>query len=141
MLDFNDLFNDFFNKRNKNVNPLHDELRKLMETIASFKAIDNEQKLEQEIDKELGKPTQIEELTNDGVHYKKLTWLTPHGKFVKIIVTDAEEEVKPRVKTKSLEEQLKEAVEAENYELAIELRDKIKAANKPRKTRKKKTDE
>jgi excinuclease UvrABC helicase subunit UvrB len=142
MLDFNDLFNDFFNRRNKNVNPLHDELRKLMETIANFKSIENEKKLEQEIDKELGKPTHIEELINDGVHYKKLTWVTAHGKFVKIIVTDAEEEtVKPRVKTKPLEEQLQEAVEAENYELAIELRDKIKAAKKPKKTRKKKTDE
>jgi len=137
MLDFNDLFNDFFNRRNKNANPLHDELRKLMETIASFKSIENEKKLEQEIDKELGKPTQIEERVEDGVHYKKLTWVTPHGKFVKIIVTDAEEpKAKPRPQKKSLEQQLQEAVEAENYELAIELRDKIQSTNKPKKTRK-----
>lgn len=139
MTDFNDLFNDFFNKKSKNTNPLNDELRKLMETISNFKAIDNEQKLEEEIDKELGKPSEIEEHIKDGVHYKKLTWITPHGKFVKIIITDSDEEIiTPK---KSLEVQLQEAVKSENYELAVKLRDKIKASNKPKKTRKKKTDE
>lgn len=153
MLDFNDLFNDFFNKRNKNVNPLHDELRKLMETIANFKAIENDKKLEQEIDKELGKPSLIEERIEDGVHYRKLTWFTPQGKFVRIIVSDvnADENAEPMMgekyaevrkkHSKSLEKRLEEAVQAEDYELAIKLRDEIKAAKKPKTTRKKKTDE
>jgi excinuclease UvrABC helicase subunit UvrB len=137
MLDFNDLFNDFFNDRNKKVNPLHDELKKLIETIANFKAIENEQKLDQEIDTVLGKPSQIEERIEDGILYKKVTWMTPHGKFVKIIVSDVEAEtVTTEPKIKSLEQQLQEAVEAENYELAIELRDKIQSNNKPKKTRK-----
>ena len=43
-------------------------------------------------------------------------------------------------KIKSLEQQLQEAVEAENYELAVELRDKIQSTNKPKKTRRNKTD-
>lgn len=139
---FDDLFNDFFNRKKMESNPLHEEIKKLIETIANFKKVEDEAKLEKEIDKELGKPSQIEEHIEGGLLYKKLTWFTPFGHFVKIIVTDADEaEPQPkrptrRVKEKSLEEQLKEAVEAENYELAIELRDKIKKENKPKRTRK-----
>jgi excinuclease UvrABC helicase subunit UvrB len=147
MIGFNDLFNDFFNKGDKNASPLHDDLKKLMETIANFKAIDNEKKLEQEIDKELGKPTYIEEVVDDGLHYKKLTWITPHGKFAKIFVTDVEQEaVEPMMgetygeyrkkHSKSLEKRLEEAVDAENYELAIKLRDEIKASKKTKKEKK-----
>jgi len=139
MLRFDDLFNDFFNKKRMQANPLHEELKKLIETISVFKSIENEKKLDEEIDKELGKPTSIETRIDEGVLYKKLTWVTPHGSFVKIIVTDVEEETKKT--TKSLEEQLKEAVELEEYELAIKIRDKITASNKPKKTRKKKTNE
>lgn len=141
---FDDLFNDFFNRKKMVSNPLHDEIKKLIETVANFKKIQNDAKLEQEIDKELGKPSQIEEIVEDGLLYKKLTWFTPYGHFVKIVVSDAEEAnhepKKPtrRVKEKSLEEQLKEAVEAENYELAIQLRDQIKSASKPKKTKKEK---
>lgn len=133
MLRFDDLFNEFFNKKRMQANPLHEELKKLIETISVFKNIENEKKLEEEIDKELGKPTSIETRIDEGILYKKLTWVTPHGKFVKIIVTDAEEETK--IATKSLEEQLNEAIELEDYELAIKLRDKIT----PKKTTKKRT--
>ena len=139
---FDDLFNDFFNRKKIVSNPLHEEIKKLIETVANFKKVQNDAKLEQEIDKELGKPSTIEERIEDGLLYKKLTWFTPYGHFVKIVVSDAEETdyvpKKPtrRVKEKSLEEQLKEAVEAENYELAIQLRDKIKKEKKPKRTRK-----
>lgn len=149
MLNFNDLYDEFFNRRRKVANPLHDELKKLIETIANFKTIQNESMLEKEIDKELGKPSSIETRVENGILYKKLVWNTPYGNFVKIIVSDVDpvnpsedphdpNYPAPRKKEKSLDEQLREAVEAENYELAIELRDKIKASKKTKRTRKEK---
>jgi hypothetical protein len=139
MLSFNDLYNEFFNGGKKNINPLHEEIKKLIESIANFKNIENEAMLEKEIDKELGKPSVIETRIEGELEFKKLTWYTQSGTFVKIIVSDVKDnttEEKPKEKT--LEEQLKEAVEAENYELAIELRDKINASKKTKRTKKEK---
>ena len=49
-----------------------------------------------------------------------------------------ENDSEPKPKEKSLEEQLIEAVESENYELAIKLRDEIKANKKTKRTKKEK---
>jgi excinuclease UvrABC helicase subunit UvrB len=141
MLNFDDLYNQFFNGGRKKLNhPIQDEIKKLIESIANFKKIENETMLEKEIDLELGKPNIIETRIEGDLEFKKLTWHKPEGTFVKIIVSDVnadnKEEEKP--KEKSLDEQLKEAVESENYELAIQLRDKIKASKKTRKTKKEK---
>ena len=135
---FDDLFNEFFNKKKK-TNPLQDEIKKLIESIAQFKNIKNEAMLEKEIDKELGKPSIIEERIENGLRFKKITWHTPTGSFVKIIVTDVNDTSETEPTTASLEEQLKEAVESENYELAIQLRDQIKKTKAPKKERKPRT--
>lgn len=137
MLNFNDLYNEFFNNgRKKNNNLLHDEIKKLIESVANFKNIENEAMLEKEIDKELGKPSVIETRIEDGLEYKKLTWHTPYGSFVKIIVSDVNTDITEKPKEKTLDEQLKEAVEFENYELAIQLRDQIKSSKKTKRTKK-----
>lgn len=141
MLNFNDLYNEFFNGGGKKpINPFHEEIKKLIESIANFKNIENESMLEKEIDKELGKPSVIETRIEGDLEFKKLTWHTPTGSFVKIIVSDvnADNKETEKQKEKSLEEQLKEAVESENYELAIELRDRIKNSKKTKRTRKEK---
>jgi excinuclease UvrABC helicase subunit UvrB len=149
MLNFNDLYDDFFNRRRNAINPLHDEIKKIIDSIATFKNIQNEANLEKEIDKELGKPSSIETRIEDGVVYKKLVWNTPFGNFVKIIVSDVDPNNPaedpndpsypfPQKKQKGLEQQLKEAVDSEDYELAIQLRDQIKAEKKPKRKRKEK---
>lgn len=146
--NFDDLFNEFFGKRKNDITSINDELRKIIDSLMSYKMVQNEM-LGEAIQEELGEPDQIIDHIEQGMNFRKMIWNTPNGRFVKIIVTDVEEEnrvekilqeVSERKKhSKSLEQQLKEAVETENYELAIKLRDQIKANRK--KYRKKKTNE
>lgn len=132
MRSFDDLFNEFFNfKRRNRITPIQEEIKRIIDSLSSFNQID--QNRMEEYSEELGEPDEIHKHEKDGVIIEKSIWNTPHGQIVKVIVTDKSD----KQKEKSLEEQLKEAVEAENYELAIKLRDQIKGAEKPKRTRKK----
>jgi len=146
---FDDLFNEFFNRRRSNATSINDEIQKIIESLMSFKPT-NVKTHDESVEAELGEPDEIIEHTEMGMNFKKLIWNTPEGRFVKIVVTDVEPfpptppppdedplTVKRKKHSKSLEQRLKEAVEVEDYELAIELRDEIK---KDRRKRKKKTD-
>lgn len=129
---FDDLFDDFFKKKNENQPDIRDEIKKIMDTISKFRKIGSEEELDDAIDNELGEPNEIEEYIENGFLFKKLTWNTPHGSYIKLVVTDIVDnngEYEPEntvTKTKSLQEQLEDAVETENYPLAIKLRDEIK---------------
>lgn len=138
---FDDLFNDFFGRRRNDYSSINEELKKIMESLMTYKKVQNEM-LGEAIQSELGEPDQIIDHVEEGMNFRKMIWNTPHGQFVKIIVTDVEETEKPierKKHSKSLEQRLKEAVDAEDYELAIQLRDEIKSSRK--KYKKKKTDE
>lgn len=136
---FNDLFSSFYGRRNR-ITSIQDEIRKMMESISNFSPT-NQNKMD-ELSTELGEPDEKQTFEKDGFVIEKHIWNTPHGQLVKIIASEKDSNPKEnKVKEKSLEEQLKEAVQAENYELAIELRDKIKNQNKPKRGRKKKTKE
>jgi hypothetical protein len=129
---FDDLFEDFFKKKTENQPDIRDEIKKIMDTISKFRKLGSEEELDDAIDNELGEPNEVEEYIENGFLFKKLTWNTPHGSYIKLVVTDIVDnngEYEPEnivTKTKSLQEQLEEAVEAENYPLAIKLRDEIK---------------
>lgn len=73
----------------------------------------------------LGKPDKDETFEEDGYVYKKLTWDTPSGSIVKVVLISSPYDKKP-----SLEEELKKAVEDEMYEKAAEIRDRIKIRDK-----------
>lgn len=138
---FDDLFNDFFGRRRNDYSSINEELKKIMESLMTYKKVQNEM-LGEAIQSELGEPDQIIDHVEEGMNFRKMIWNTPHGQFVKIIVTDVDETEKPTQRkkhSKSLEQRLKEAVDAEDYELAIQLRDEIKSSRK--KYKKKKTDE
>ena len=128
MKSFDELFNEFFANRKQTSSPFHDELKKIIDMFSNPKTIEN---LGTSIDDELGEPTSVEEFTKDGLLFKRLIWETPHGKFMKVVVSDVlpEEPEKP-VRQKSLQEQLDDALEIEDYELAIHLRDEIKKNKK-----------
>jgi len=131
MKSFDDLFNDFFNEQpneRKYTNPVHEEIKKLMEALSSFKeteALDAEEMIANKLGINLGEPTSSEEIIEDGLRFTKLTWDTPNGRFVKIVVTDVLAGESNVENKKTLDEQLQEAVDNEDYELAIKLRDKI----------------
>jgi hypothetical protein len=122
--EFDKLFNEFFNR-----NSVKTELEKVIKAIKKFKEINSDEELENEIENELGEPHSVETYEEDGLYFTKYMWHTSHGTFVKITASD-EPNVnlttgKHKVKAKSLQEQLEEAIEAEDYLLAANLRDQI----------------
>ena len=146
MKSFDDLFDEFFNEK-KPLNSLHDEIKKIIDSLANFKKpepkldfkteigkMDNEEQIAKFLGIDLSNPTSVEEFTENGLKFSKLTWETPRGRFVKVVVSDVIDGdtalMSTGPKAKSLEEQLQEAVDNEDYELAITLRDKIKSQKK-----------
>jgi len=139
---FDDLFNDFFKNRKpiKKVDdkPFISELKSLMNALSDFKTFDPEEG--EEIQNKLGEPDEVQKFVENDMHFTRLIWNTPHGKFIKVLVTndpDSFELPTYDKEPKSLQEQLDEAVEAENFELAIKLRDQINGTKKVKRTRKK----
>lgn len=139
MKSFNKLFNEFFSIFNKapqkkevkiNINNpsklIDEDLKRIIDMISNFKG--SEAEMEGKLDQELGEPDEITNHIEDGMNFKKMVWNTPQGQFVKLEVTDlASGEVQ---KEESLEDRLLKAVEAEDYPLAIILRDQINAEKK-----------
>lgn len=125
---FNELFDDFFNdeENKKLVNKIVD-LTNLINKLSSSGKMDEEDI--KQLDETLGLPDKIEYIEENGVYLEKRIWNTDLGELIEIIVTDKPNLPEPpeySINVKSLEEQLNEAVSEENYELAADLRDKIK---------------
>lgn len=125
---FNELFDDFFNdeENKKLVNKIVD-LTNLINKLSIGGCMDEEDI--KQLDETLGLPDKIEYIEENGVYLEKRIWNTDLGELIEIIVTDKPNLPEPpeySINVKSLEEQLNEAVSEENYELAADLRDKIK---------------
>jgi len=143
---FDNLFEDFMNNKPKKENKvLPDNIKQLIESLINFKEVNDEEsvnELEDNLHAGLGEPDLSEISYKDGLKFNKLTWNTPYGQFIKIVVEETnssdmgyedvefEDIINNLKQTKTLQEQLDEAVEEENYTLAIELRDKIKNLQK-----------
>ena len=126
-MKFDDLFNDFFKKSS---NPFQNELDRIMKSLMNFRRMSNDELDINSVQDALGEPDEVEEFEEEGLIFKKMIWNKPEGQYVKIIVTDVNTELEKKEANKTLEEQLTDAVEAEDYELAIELREKIKQQKK-----------
>jgi excinuclease UvrABC helicase subunit UvrB len=122
---FDDLFNDFFNRK-KTSNQVNEGINRIISALQNFRQMGFEENIGNSIEKELGPPNEVEEIVKDGFLYKRHIWNTEHGQFVKVTVQLADQNINDLKQEKTLEEQLQDAVESENYELAIQLRDKIK---------------
>lgn len=142
MENFDDLFNKFFGKKKKEEEEFMDkEAKKIIDMINSFKNINGDgnytgeelEKLDDELEIKLGEPDEIEYSTDGEMYFEKRMWYNPLGVIIKTLVSD--EPLEPEL---PLEEQLEKAVSVENYELAAELRDKIKKAVAKEKRRLKK---
>lgn len=114
---FDDLFNEFFKKNNSNLNK--EKIEMLLKALTNPLDVDKTN----DIDELLGTPDIIQTFENDGLFIRKEIWHTEKGDVVKMIVNDTPFEEEP--KKISLEEQLKEALDKEDYETAAKLRDKI----------------
>jgi len=144
MENFDDLFNKFFGKKKEEDDFLNKEAKKIIDMIDSFKHIkpdgnytgDELNKLDEELDTQLGEPDDIEYSSDGEMYFEKRMWYKPLGVIIKTLVSD--EPLGPPEAELPLEEQLENAVQVENYELAAELRDKIKKAAAKEKRRLKK---
>jgi hypothetical protein len=137
METFDDLFNKFFGKKKEEEDFINKEAKKIIDMIDSFKHInpdgnytgDELNKLDEELDIKLGEPDEIEYSSDGEMYFEKRMWYKPLGVIIKTLVSD--EPLGPPTPPEPelpLNEQLEIAVNEENYELAAELRDKIKKA-------------
>ena len=140
---FDDLFNSFFGKNedenddeNNQDNELSDRAKKIIDMIDSFKNINSNgrysgedlEKLDGELDNKLGNPDKVVHSKDGDMYIEKRMWFKDHGVIIKTVISDEpfkDQEVEPEL---SLDEQLVNAVDEEDYELAATLRDQIKKA-------------
>lgn len=73
----------------------------------------------------LGEPNEIEYFEKDGLYYQRNIWHAEYGRIMCNIPYDS-----PPEGMYDLEEELKQAIDAEDYERAAELRDKINKQKK-----------
>ena len=133
MENFDDLFNEFLGKNDENDDFLTNETKKIIDMIESFKNINPDgtytgaelDKLDDELDDKLGEPDNIEYSTDGEMYFEKRMWYKASGVIIKTLISDEPLEKIPEL---SLQEQLQKALDVEDYELAAELRDKIKKA-------------
>lgn len=140
---FDDLFNEFFGRRKNNFD---DELakrieeeRKIFDSLTNFIQSNQGENLEKMFDQNLGEPDEIENFQDGDLFFERQIWNTPTGRIMKLLVSDdpsqfikQTQKVNKKVDEKTLEIQLQEAVEAEDFEKAAKIRDLI---NPPKKRR------
>lgn len=133
--NFDDLFNEFF-KNNESENKNFDEaktdnIKKLMDMLNDFGHV-SDYNSPTELDAKLGEPDKVESFEEDGFQFEKRIWYVPGGEIVCVAMLDIPLNEKP-TKVKTLDEQLEEAIENEDYEIAANIRDAIKKEKKIKK--------
>jgi excinuclease UvrABC helicase subunit UvrB len=148
--NFDDLFNEFFGKKNNlfedRSSKMRDEAKKIIEMLENFSKTNGsiDENIERMMDQNLGVPDEVVNFQDGELFFEKRIWHTPTGDLVKVIVTDKpflNEKTKPtkKVSEKPLQQQLDEAVANEEYEKAANIRDLInppKKIGRPKKTKK-----
>ena len=146
---FDDLFNEFFGKKNDNFSKMREEARKIIEMLGNIHETNGsiDENIERMMDQNLGEPDEVINFQDGELFFEKRIWHTPTGDFVKVIVTDKPlSEEKPMIKKskkvveKPLQQQLDEAIANEDYEKAAQIRDLMnppKKKGRPKKSEKK----
>jgi len=150
---FDDLFNEFFGKKNNKFedrfSKMREEARKIIEMLGNIHETNGsiDENIERMMDQNLGKPDEVVHFQDGEIFFEKRIWHTPTGDLVKIIVTDRpfskeKPQHKPakKVDDKSLQQQLDEAIANEDYEKAAKIRDLMnppKKRGRPKKSEKK----
>ena len=129
--DFDELFNRFFgNKGDKNEGDEGKKARRLIDRLNNFDDMDLSGFNPYEND--LGEPDEIITYEEKGYTFQKSIWNLEAGSIVKVemVSTPMDGDYEPKVNEKlTLEERLEIALECEDYEEAIKLRDEINRTN------------
>ena len=148
---FDELFNDFFKKddekpKEKPFDKLEeflnnlgfskrdevtnkDEINNILSKFTDLTHIPDD--VEKMLDGSLGEPDSVEFFNDGHLSFEKKIWHTEKGDLIKVNVVEIED-IEP-VNEKSLDEQLEEAIEKEDYEKAAAIRDSIKKNKKKKK--------
>jgi excinuclease UvrABC helicase subunit UvrB len=139
---FDDLFNEFLggelnnnnNAKPSKLNNIGDSIDKVIKAIADN--LDNNLEMSNGFDERLGEPSEVRYYEEDGLYFIESIWETEIGVIKKTIVSDTpldgSEKIEEQIEL-TLEEQLEEAVQKEEYEKAAKLRDSIKKQKKVKK--------
>lgn len=111
-----DYFNDFFNIH-KDKEKMKEAARKMIEVMKNLERVE---KIEKHLDDNLGEPDKTEGFTDGILMFERRIWFTPEGEIIKVVVTDTASTYE-----KPLSQQLSDALEIEDYERAVIIRDKI----------------
>ena len=130
--DFDSLFNKFFGKK-KRFDPFNEEdsmqpIDDLIDKLNSFHVVAPKMS-EDNYEKDLGEPDEIEKYEEDGYVFEKMVWYVNGGTVIRVnmITTPFDVENIDEVEDKLyLQQKLDMAVNEERYEDAAILRDKIK---------------
>jgi excinuclease UvrABC helicase subunit UvrB len=134
---FDDLFNDFFGRR-KNIKK-EDKEKPEPENNSIYSSSSNDinrlidmLSSNETIDEKLGEPTNVEYYEEDGMFFERKTWKNVYGgEIIKTAISDQPFNETSKIKTKSLQELLLDAVNNEDYEEAARLRDEINKEKEP----------
>lgn len=128
---FDDLFNEFF-KRN-NIRPedrigdsMREHAKRMIDMLTNFRDSIDDDSIEKQIDEQFGKPDKIEFYNEGDLYFERRTWHTANGDIIKTIMSDDPTMIRQAPSMKTLEQQLQEAVEKEEFEKAAAIRDEIK---------------
>jgi excinuclease UvrABC helicase subunit UvrB len=110
-------FDDFFTN-NENENDDSNEMDELFSKLISL--IKDMEEHNNGVENTIfdSTPEKVEKIMLDGVLYEKRTWVDNDVQFIKMTIINEDE-------VKTLEEQLQDAIDIENYEEAARLRDLI----------------
>ncbi len=123
---FDDLFDKFFNRKQKKTEEPKEEESKISEDFVK-KLMDSINAMG-DFDKNFGTPTKVEYYEEDGVYFKREIWNVNGGEMIHVV--GSMEPFTDDVTNLPIDKQLEIALENENYEEAAILRDKIKLINK-----------
>ena len=137
-LSFNDLFNDFFNRKKKKDddkldNQINESAQKMLDILENIEnKFDISEEIENKIDNDLGKPDSVERYIDKGMYFEKRIWRTENGELIKLLVSDRPffDSLTPPIPEKPLQQQLDEALAIEDFEEAARLRDLINPKKK-----------
>tara|TARA_R110001606_G_scaffold130253_2_gene265597 strand:+ start:318 stop:719 length:402 start_codon:yes stop_codon:yes gene_type:complete len=123
--DFDELFDKFFNdKGDKNKSK---KIRSLIDRLNSFDDV-NPTRFNPD-ENELGEPDEVDTYEDNGHTFQRSTWNLKQGSIVKIEILESNIDIgfdSTVNKKLTLDEKLEIALECENYEEAIIIRDKMK---------------
>ncbi len=122
-MEFDDLADEFMNGDSENTgnfdfNELILNYIKMLKEPSMFKNVDD-----------LGEPTSIEIIKEDGYTFEKKTWETDSGKFITVdmvSINGNDESKSVELKHLTLLDELKQAELNEDYERCIKIRDMLK---------------